>query len=121
MAREKLYYSISEVSQLLGVEESTLRFWEKVFGKPKPFRRVERGPRLYRAEDVDTLRQIYHLLRERGMTIEGAKRQLRHNRSAVADKAELLLRLRHVKEELTALQEAFDHIPLPSDDEPQQA
>lgn len=120
MAREKLYYSISEVAQLLDVEESTLRFWEKAFGKPKPVRRVERGPRLYRAEDIDTLRQIHHLLREQGMTIEGAKRQLKHNRSAIAGKTELILCLRRVKEELIAFQEAFDHLPISSSDEEQQ-
>ncbi|MDR3127168.1 MAG: MerR family transcriptional regulator [Tannerellaceae bacterium] len=117
MAGEKLFYSIGEVSQLLGVEESTLRFWEKVFGEPKPVRRTVRGPRLYRAEDIDTLRQVLHLLREEGMTLAGAKRQLKHHKPDTVRKTELLRRLRHLKEELLALQEAFDHLP-PLQDEP---
>jgi DNA-binding transcriptional MerR regulator len=111
MDKEKLFYSIGEVADLLAVEESTLRFWEKAFGQPRPVRRAERGPRLYRAEDIDTLRHIHRLLRQEGMTLAGAKRQLKSNKPEVVKKTELLLRLRHVKEELLALQEAFDHLP----------
>ncbi|MDR3129222.1 MAG: MerR family transcriptional regulator [Tannerellaceae bacterium] len=119
MGKEKLFYSIGEVSRLLGVEESTLRFWEKVFGEPKPVRRTQRGPRLYRAEDIDTLRQIHRLLREEGMTLVGAKRQLKHHKPDIVRKTELLSRLYYLKEELLALQESFDHLSPPLQDEPQ--
>ena len=63
----KLYFSISEVAQMFDVNESTLRFWEKEFDQIRP-RKTGKGTRSYRQEDIDAIRLVYHLVKERGMT-----------------------------------------------------
>ena len=65
---EKFYFSIGEVAQLFGLNESTLRFWEKEFDEISP-RKTKKGTRYYRQEDIEQIRLIYHLVKERGMTI----------------------------------------------------
>ena len=67
----KLYFSISEVAQMFDVNESTLRFWEKEFDIINP-RKTSKGTRFYKQEDIDAVRLIYHLVKERGMTLAGA-------------------------------------------------
>ena len=66
----KLYFSISEVAQMFDVNESTLRFWEKEFDQIRP-RKTGKGTRSYRQEDIDAIRLVYHLVKERGMTLAG--------------------------------------------------
>ena len=66
----KLYFSISEVAQMFDVNESTLRFWEKEFDIINP-RKTSKGTRFYKQEDIDAVRLIYHLVKERGMTLAG--------------------------------------------------
>ncbi|MBQ0160652.1 MAG: MerR family transcriptional regulator [Bacteroidales bacterium] len=73
---DKLYYSIGEVSKMLGVNPSLLRFWEKEFPQIK-LRKNNKGNRLYTAEDIDLLKRIYHLTRECGYTLDGVREQLR--------------------------------------------
>ena len=68
----KLYFSISEVAQMFDVNESTLRFWEKEFDIINP-RKTSKGTRFYKQEDIDAVRLIYHLVKERGMTLAGAR------------------------------------------------
>lgn len=72
----KLYYSISEVAEMLGVSQSLLRYWETVFNELKPSKNA-RGVRMYKQEDIDLLRRIHHLTKERGLTLEGTREQLR--------------------------------------------
>ena len=64
----KLYYSISEVAEMFDVNESLLRFWEKEFPQIKP-RKTSGGTRQYRKEDIETIKLIYHLVKEKGMTL----------------------------------------------------
>ncbi|MBS1652366.1 MAG: MerR family transcriptional regulator [Bacteroidetes bacterium] len=73
---EKLYYSISEVSQLLSVNSSTLRFWEKEFSALKP-NKTKKGNRIYTKNDIEYLEQIVDLIKTKGYTIQGAKEQLK--------------------------------------------
>ena len=68
----KLYISISEVAQMFDVNESTLRFWEKEFDQIRP-RKAGKGTRSYRQEDIDAIRLVYHLVKERGMPLAGAR------------------------------------------------
>ena len=68
----KLYYSIAEVAEMFGVNASLLRFWEKEFPQISP-RTTGRGIRQYRKEDVETIGLIYHLVKEKGMTLPGAR------------------------------------------------
>ncbi|MEC7865823.1 MAG: MerR family transcriptional regulator [Pseudomonadota bacterium] len=72
---EKKYFSISEASSLCGLRPHTLRFWEKEFSQLKPTIRKGRR-RLYQKEDILLVRKIRKLLREEGLTIQGAKRKL---------------------------------------------
>jgi DNA-binding transcriptional MerR regulator len=68
----KLYYSISEVAQMFNVAETLLRFWEKEFPNISP-RKAGRGIRQYTKEDIEEIRLVYHLVKERGMTLQGAR------------------------------------------------
>jgi DNA-binding transcriptional MerR regulator len=72
----KLYYTIGEVSKMFNVNASLIRFWEKEFEVLKP-KKNKKGNRLFTAEDVENLKVIYHLVKERGFTLNGAKEKLR--------------------------------------------
>jgi len=73
---EKIYFTIGEVAQELGVANSSVRFWEKEFGTITP-RRTSRGDRLYTRPQIEQLRTIQHLVKEEGFTINGAKERLK--------------------------------------------
>ena len=77
----KLYYSISEVAAMFDVNESLLRFWEKEFPQLNP-KKGGRGIRQYRKEDIETVKLIYHLVKERGMTLPGARQRMKDNKEA---------------------------------------
>ena len=104
----KLYYSVSEVAQMLGVSESLLRFWEKEFPQITP-KKAGRGIRQYRKEDIDTLKLIYHLVKEQGMTLQGARQRLEvNNKNQTTSNFELLERLRAIREELVGMRDALN-------------
>ena len=104
----KLYYSVSEVAEMLGVSESLLRFWEKEFPQITP-KKAGRGIRQYRKEDIDTLKLIYHLVKERGLTLQGARQRLEtNNKSQTDSNFELLERLRTIREELVGMRDALN-------------
>ena len=92
----KLYYSISEVAGMFDVNESLLRFWEKEFPQLRP-KKGGRGIRQYRKEDIETVKLIYHLVKERGM-----------NKEATLRNFEIVERLRSIREELIGMKEALD-------------
>ena len=71
----KLYFSISEVAQMFDINESTLRFWEKEFDIINP-PKTSKGIRYYRQEDINSVRLVYHLVKERGLTLAGARQKL---------------------------------------------
>lgn len=77
----KMYYSISMVAGMFKVNPSLIRFWENEFDILKP-KKNGKGDRLFRPEDIKNLKMIYHLLRERKYTIEGAKEYLKSNKKA---------------------------------------
>ena len=103
----KIYSSISEVAQIFGVNESTLRFWEKEFDIISP-RKTEKGTRFYKKEDIDAVRLVYHLVKERCLTLAGAKQKLKDNKETVIQQEEIVTRLKQIKEELLDLKAAFD-------------
>ncbi len=103
----KLYYSIGEVAQMLGVSETLLRFWEKKFPQLNP-KRAGRDIRQYRQEDVETAKMIYHLVKERGMTLDGAQRRLRNNGESAQRNYEVVDRLKTIREELVSMRNALD-------------
>lgn len=73
---EKLYYTIGEVAQMFGVNTSHIRFWSNEFDVIRPATN-KKGNRLYTREDIDNFRKIYHLVKEKGYTLRGAKTELR--------------------------------------------
>ncbi|MCI5664759.1 MAG: MerR family transcriptional regulator [Mediterranea sp.] len=103
----KLYYSISEVAEEIGVSETLLRFWEKEFPELKP-KRAGRGIRQYTKEDIAQLRLIYHLVKERGMTLTGARKRLKDNREGTERNFELVDRLQAIRKQLVGMRDALD-------------
>ncbi|MBO7299901.1 MAG: MerR family transcriptional regulator [Tidjanibacter sp.] len=100
----KIYYSMGEVCDLFGVNASLLRFWESEFPILK-IAKNSRGHRIYTPADVDNLRLIYHLVKEKGMTLEGAKKRIRQNKDGENHEAEIIERLRGIRNMLAALRE----------------
>jgi DNA-binding transcriptional MerR regulator len=78
----KLYYTIGEVSEMFGVNTSLVRFWEKEFDVLKP-KKNKKGNRLFTPEDLDNFKIIHNLVKEQGLTLEGAKKYLKENRKTV--------------------------------------
>ena len=78
----KLYYSIGEVAEMFAVNTSLIRFWEKEFDVIKP-KKNKKGNRLFTADDIDNYKIIYNLVKEQGLTLEGAKKYLKENKKAV--------------------------------------
>ena len=103
----KLYYSIAEVAEMFGVNASLLRFWEKEFPQISP-RPTGRGIRQYRKEDVETNGLNYHLVKEKGMTLPGARQRLKDNKEATVRNYEIVNRLKGIKEELLAIKKELD-------------
>ena len=103
----KLYYSIAEVAEMFDVNQSLLRFWEKEFPQITP-KTSGRGVRQYRKEDVDTIALIYHLVKEKGMTLPGARQKLKDNGEATIRNFELVNRLKDIREELLSIKKELD-------------
>lgn len=78
----KMYYTIGEVSDIFEVNTSLIRFWEKEFDVLKP-KKNKKGNRLFTPEDIEHIKVIYNLLREQGLTIEGAKKYLKENKKTI--------------------------------------
>lgn len=103
----KIYYSIGEVAQMFGVNESLLRFWEKEFPQLKP-KKAGRGVRQYRKEDIEVVKLIYHLVKERGMTLPGARQRMKDNKEGIDRNFELVERLKSIREELVSMRDALN-------------
>ena len=80
MTEGKLFYSIGEVAEMLGVNTSMLRFWESEFKDLRPAKN-KRGVRSYTQQDIELLRRIYYLTKECGLTLDGARQQLKSEKS----------------------------------------
>lgn len=103
---EKLYYSIGEVAAMFDVNNSLIRFWEKEFDLIQP-KKNKKGNRLFTQQDVDNLKIIYHLVKERGYTLQGAKAKLKDNKDDVSENVEMIGRLEHVKAFLVELKKSL--------------
>lgn len=101
---EKRYYSIGEVAKALEVNTSLLRYWEKEFKQIQP-KKKSSGIRKFTPGDIENIQIIYHLLKEKGMTIEGAKNHMATSRDSEQAKMRLLNDLEKIKKELTALRD----------------
>lgn len=99
-----MYHSISEVAEMFGVNTSLIRFWEKEFDILQP-KKNRKGNRLFTNKDVENLHLIYHLVKERGFTLEGAKNKLKTNREETIENAEIVLKLKDIRSFLVDLKE----------------
>lgn len=106
----KLFYSISEVAQIFSVNESLLRYWEKEFPQISP-NKTSGGTRQYRKEDIDTIKLVYYLVKEKGMTLPGARQQLAHNKEMTTRNFEVLTKLKEIREELYSIRKELDRYP----------
>lgn len=103
---DKLYYNIGEVADAFDVNASLIRFWEKEFEVLKP-KKNAKGNRKFSKEDVKNLELIYHLVKVRGFTLEGAKIQLKENKKKPLDNFEIIRKLENVKAELLKIKESL--------------
>lgn len=107
---QKLYYSISEVSELFDLNASTLRFWEKEFDVLKPTKN-KKGNRLFTKKDIEHIAHIVDLVKQKGYTIQGAKEQLKSkapSKSLDATTAKVIKKLNDIKEKLTDISKSLD-------------
>jgi len=103
---DKLYYSIGEVAKAFKVNASLIRFWEKEFDVISP-KKNKKGNRYFTLEDIQNLKLIYHLVKERGYTLEGAKIAL-SEKETIKEEVELIARLEYIRAELIKLKESLD-------------
>jgi DNA-binding transcriptional MerR regulator len=92
----KLYYTIGEVATMFEVNTSLIRFWEKEFDIIQP-KKNKKGNRLFTQQDVDNFHVIYHLVKERGFTLQGAKAKLKDNKTDTVNNIEIIKTLEKVK------------------------
>ena len=101
---EKLYYSIGEIADMFEVNVSLVRYWEKEFDILKP-KKNKKGNRMFTAKDLNNLKIIYHLVKERGYTLEGAKKKLKENKDDTINNIEIVNRLKDIRQFLVKLKE----------------
>lgn len=101
---EKIYFPIGEVAEMFNVNTSLIRFWEKEFPSIKPHKN-KKGNRLFTKDDLEQLKLIYHLVKERGMTLEGARKKLRENQEETVDNFAIVDRLKHIRQMLVEIKE----------------
>tara|TARA_B100000809_G_C15119320_1_gene523676 strand:+ start:745 stop:1074 length:330 start_codon:yes stop_codon:yes gene_type:complete len=99
---EKRYYGIGEVAKAFGVNTSLIRFWEKEFEIIKP-KKNAKGNRKFTPEDIKNLKFIYHLVKERGFTLEGAKTHLKEGKKESLDTFEIIEKLEGIKAQLNKI------------------
>ncbi|MGB5989037.1 MAG: MerR family transcriptional regulator [Marinifilaceae bacterium] len=104
---KKLYYSIGEVANMFEVNTSLIRFWEKEFTIIKP-KKNKKGNRLFTPEDIDNFHIIFYLVREKGLTLAGAKLKMKENKEDTVNKFEIIKNLKNIKEELLAIKDNLD-------------
>jgi DNA-binding transcriptional MerR regulator len=99
---EKRYYAIGEVAKAFNVNTSLIRFWEKEFDVLKP-KKNAKGNRKFTPEDIKNLKFIYHLVKERGFTLEGAKTHIKEEKQKTLTNFEIISKLESVKAQLIKL------------------
>ena len=103
---EKLYYSIGEVAKIFDVNTSLIRFWEKEFDVIKP-KKNKKGNRFFTKQDINHFHLIYHLVKERGMTLSGAKKKLKENKDDTLNNFEVIKSLNEIKNLLIEMKDTL--------------
>lgn len=108
---DKKFYKISDVAEILQIPASTLRFWEKEFTIINP-RRNKKNIRFYTPQDIETIRLVYYLVKEKGLKLDAAQAEIKRNRSNVSKRHEVISRLKDIKAELERLNDTLDKIQM---------
>ena len=106
----KMYYSIKEVASLLEEAESTLRYWEKEFPDFISPKRNDSGVRFYSEKDIEDIRLVKYLIRDRGLTLEGVRKKLKTGKDKALQQAKAIQHLKNIRAEIKALGEAMDEV-----------
>lgn len=101
---KKIYYSIGEVATMFDVNKSLIRFWEKEFNIIKP-KKNKKGNRYFTEKDINNFKIIFHLVKERGYTLDGAKKKLRENKDDTIKNVEIVNQLKDIRLQLVAIRE----------------
>lgn len=101
---DKRYYKIGEVAKAFNVNASLIRFWDKEFDVLKP-KKNNKGNRLFTQEDIENLKMIYHLVKEKGFTLEGAKKTLKAKPEKMKEEHSVIARLEAIKNELIQIKD----------------
>jgi len=104
---ERMYFTIGEVAKMFNVQTSLIRFWEKEFSIIKPSKN-RKGNRMFTQKDVDNFHLIYHLVKERGYTLKGAKEKLKQKNELVENELEIVKSLKKIKEYLIEMKDNMD-------------
>lgn len=99
---DKRYYRIGEVAKAFNVNASLIRFWDKEFDVIKP-KKNNKGNRLFTQEDIQNLQMIYHLVKEKGFTLDGARKKLKYKPDKIKDNHSIISRLEAIKAELNRI------------------
>lgn len=105
----KKFYKIGDVSEILGIPESTLRYWETQFTIIKP-RRNKKNIRYYTPHDIEIISKVYYLVKEKGLKLDAAQAQIRHNRDGVDKRYDAIEQLKAIREQLVAFQKSLDDL-----------
>lgn len=105
----KRFYRIGDVADILGIPASTLRFWEKEFTIIKPVRNAK-NTRLYTPKDIETIKIIHYLVKEKGLKLDAAQAMIRRNRDGVSKRFEVIDRLKSIKSQLLHLKKALEEV-----------
>ena len=103
---EKLYYSIGEVADMFKVNTSLIRYWEKEFDIIKP-KKNKKGNRFFTRADIENFHLIFHLVKEKGMTLKGAKLKLKENKEDTENNFAIVARLQEIKALLLEIKNAL--------------
>ncbi len=106
---KKLYFTIKEVASHFGVNESLLRFWETEFKEIKP-RKTQGGIRQYTRDDIEAIELVYSLVKNKGLTLEGARQTLKVKKDEETRRLDLIHKLEDIKKELNELKEGLDSL-----------
>lgn len=104
---EKLFYSISEVADILGESISLVRFWSNNFPRYIKPCRSAKGNRQYTAQDIETLKQVHFLVKQKGMTLEGAAKELAAQKAAVERRVKALDSLKEIRAQLVEIKKSL--------------
>lgn len=103
---ERLYYTIGEVAEMFGVKTSLIRYWEKEFSIIKP-KKNAKGNRLFTVKDIDNFHLIFHLVKERGLTLNGARKKIRENRDDEEKNFEIVKSLQEIRKLLIEVRDGL--------------